>query len=98
MTISEFNKLSFSRRSDINWEWGFLITNHKSGDYNTIVFSLENFYVETKIFIPENRTVSITAIKKKQMNPGCLQQIRKGNPVFNRVFGRLKKSQILVAA
>ncbi|MCW3072877.1 MAG: hypothetical protein JWO44_2767 [Bacteroidetes bacterium] len=97
MTISEFNNLSMSRRSDLIWEWGYLVTNHKTGDHNTIVFSFEDFFVEIGVFIPENRTLSIIAVQRKQLNPAILQKMKTSNPIFNRIISHLKRSASVVA-
>lgn len=82
MTRKEFNKLPIGRQSDIVWEWGYLITNHKSGNFNTIVFSVENFFVEASVFIPENRTVSIKALEKNEVNADCLKRIKEDKSFF----------------
>lgn len=79
-----------SRQSDILWEWGYLITNYKKDHFNTIVFSLEDFFVEILVFVPGNRTVSVKALEKNDLDPACLQQIKENNSFFYNMLNQRK--------
>jgi hypothetical protein len=80
MTLKEFNKLSLARRSDLVWEWAFYLTNCKYGNFNVVIFSFADFYVEMCINIRENKTERILALRADELHNDYVSAIRRAAP------------------
>jgi hypothetical protein len=67
MTITEFNNLSFERRCDTVWDWGFYIGKQRQDEVNKILFSIYDFYAEVSLRLTDNEIVEVTAIDKDEL-------------------------------
>lgn len=43
MTRLEFNNLSKNKRSDIVWDWGYIISDRKTDSEKIVLFSISSF-------------------------------------------------------
>jgi hypothetical protein len=67
MTVTEYNALETSRRADILWEWAFFIANRKAENYNIAFFSHHDFFIEVRVELLTNQTVSILGISRDEL-------------------------------
>jgi hypothetical protein len=67
MTVVEYNALSVSRRLDILWEWAFFIGNRREKEQNIVLFSHNNFFIEVRIDLQSNSTVTVRGISSGEI-------------------------------
>lgn len=79
MTPKEFNTLTQENKSDIVWEWGFLISKAKVNNKTFVLFSVNNFYVEQCIY--PNGSEVIFAFTKKEFKSHELSKLYMVDPV-----------------
>jgi hypothetical protein len=96
MTIRGFNKQNISHKADLVWEWGFYLTNCKYGNYNVIIFSFNDFFVEFCINIRENKTERILALTKEELHPDYISAIKRSAP-FVITDSEIERKMMVVA-
>jgi hypothetical protein len=67
MTMLEFNNLHIDTKSELVWEWGYYISNFRSADKNTVLFSLGSFLAEVQYSLPENKLECIKGINSSDL-------------------------------
>lgn len=80
MTPKEFNKKNLSQKADLVWEWGYYLTNCKYGNYNVVIFSFGDFFVELCMNIRENKTERVFAMTKDELHADYISAIRRNTP------------------
>jgi hypothetical protein len=83
MTIKEFNEFCISKKSDTVWEWGYFITSTKKDGLNTLVFSLEDFFVEVIVSLNKGNTISIQAVTESSDTKRYTEQVKKDHFILN---------------
>ena len=64
MTLAEFNALDLDRRCDAIWEWGFYISKRKNGKLNTVLYSMNGFFVEMIFNLEDNKIIDVLPYNK----------------------------------
>lgn len=82
MTLNEFNALSTDKRSDIVWDWGYIISDRKTATEKKVLFSISNFFVEISFSLADEHLISIEGIAKTDLHPDYLLNIGEDNPFF----------------
>lgn len=82
MTQIEFNNLSKSKRSDIVWDWGYIISDRKTDSEKIVLFSISNFFVEIAFSRTDEHLTRITGLDKSELHPDYLINISDDNPFF----------------
>lgn len=76
MTLDFFNKLTLEQKAETVWEWGFFITNRKSGDDTVAVFLMSDFFVELHISSKSNETTEVKGLTKAGLKPEILSKLK----------------------
>lgn len=82
MTRIEFNTLSKSKRSDMVWDWGYIISDRKTNSEKIVLFSISDFFVEIAFSLTDEHLTSITGLDKRELHPDYLVNISDDNPFF----------------
>jgi hypothetical protein len=69
MSYSDFNKLDLNRKSHLIWVWGYYIANRKRGDFNKVLFALEDFFVEVSLHLGIEHPDHIIALAPQFVRP-----------------------------
>ena len=82
MTRIEFNTLSKSKRSDIVWDWGYIISDRKTESEKIVLFSISSFFVEIAFSLTDEHLTRITGLDKSELHADYLINISDDNPFF----------------
>jgi hypothetical protein len=88
MTKTEFNKLPYSRRSDLIWEYGNFIYSDKISGINRVIFTLDDLVIEIFFKHGDASKNSILAIDVKSIFPHLQRVITKPNPFLMYVCAK----------
>ncbi|MCE3228879.1 MAG: hypothetical protein K0S32_3430 [Bacteroidetes bacterium] len=85
MTLSEFNNLEMSKKSDLVWEWGYFVSARKSGEHNIALFLIGDFFAEVFISISANKTEMINGLSHSQLHSDFIDAVKKDDPFIKAV-------------
>jgi hypothetical protein len=91
MTLHDFNTLELSKKSDLVWEWGYLIGSRKLNDHNIALFLVNDFLAEVYITLTDNKTTLINGISKNDLHPDFKNMLNPKDP-FVKAFLKLGDS------
>ncbi|MCE3228878.1 MAG: hypothetical protein K0S32_3429 [Bacteroidetes bacterium] len=97
MTLNEFNKMTLARKQDLIWEWGYYLTNCRYGNYNIVIFSIGDYFVEACMNISENKAERVKAVKLEELHNDYIAAISRDKP-FMRPFLAKNRDITLKAA
>jgi len=86
MTLTTFNNLNQKQRSDIVWDWAFYLSKRAEGDYNIVLFSINDFFAEVYINASNNITENILGISKKDLHRDFALSLNHNDPLVKAVF------------
>jgi hypothetical protein len=89
MSYKEFNTLDANRRSHLIWVCGHYIANIKNGNFNKILFSLEDFFVEVDLRLDTRQKDEITAFSANELRPENYGLSQTSTPLPDRYFARI---------
>jgi hypothetical protein len=89
MSLKEFNTLDANRRSHLIWVCGHYIANIKTGNFNKILFALEDFFVEVDLRLDTLRKDEIVAFGADELKPENYGLSRAATPLPSRYFSRI---------
>lgn len=92
MTRLEFNNLSKNKRSDIVWDWGYIISDRKTDSEKIVLFSISSFFVEIAFSLTDEHLTRITGLDKSELHPDYLINISDDNPFFREATFLVKPS------
>lgn len=95
MTRPEFNNLSKSKRSDIVWDWGYIISDRKTDREKIVLFSISNFFAEIAFSLTDEHLTRITGLDKNELHPDYFINMSDDNPFFRAATFSVKPTVML---